>query len=142
MNKLSFSLALASFVVPALLSARVILPAHFTSNMVLQQQSSLLIKGQARPNATVDLQTSWSRTPVSATADGQGRFAGPKTERVTTRPAYGPVQPAPAEEAQENLLVGRNPIREALKSGRESRRSSCRRWTAPSWTRWSPAIRE
>ena len=50
---------------------------------------------------------------------GQGRFAGPKTDRVTTRPAYGPVQPAPAEEAQENLLVGRNPIREALKSGRD-----------------------
>ena len=51
---------------------------------------------------------------------GVGRFAGPKTERVTNRPAYGPVKPeAQTEELQENLLVGRNPIREALKSGRD-----------------------
>ena len=48
MNKRSFFLAMASLVVPAILSARVALPTHFTSNMVLQQQSSLLIKGQAR----------------------------------------------------------------------------------------------
>lgn len=36
------------------------------------------------------------------------------------RPAPAPVRPAaPAEEVMENLLTGRNPIREALKSGRD-----------------------
>ena len=55
---------------------------------------------------------------------GQGRFGSGQPEAPRApRPVYRP-QPArpaaPAEEpAQENLLVGRNPIREALKSGRD-----------------------
>ena len=106
MNKRSFFLAMASLVVPAILSARVALPTHFTSNMVLQQQSSLLIKGQARPNSTVDLQTSWSRTPVSVMADGQGRFemriATPKASLKPHTLTFSDGE----ETTLENVLIG------------------------------------
>ena len=64
---------------------------------------------------------------------GSARFERPygdrnKTQRYTTRPAPAPERrpsppPRPAarpdEETVENLLTGRNPIREALKSGRD-----------------------
>ena len=106
MNKRSFFLAMASLVVPAILSARVALPTHFTSNMVLQQQSSLLIKGQARPNSTVDVQTSWSRTPVSVMADGQGRFemriATPKASLKPHTLTFSDGE----ETTLENVLIG------------------------------------
>lgn len=49
------------------------------------------------------------------------RKPAPKTEQRPAKPA-APVQPKPqvqAEEMMENILTGRNPIREALKSGRD-----------------------
>ena len=106
MNRRSLFLVLASLAVPALLSARVVLPTHFTSNMVLQQQSALRIKGQARPHSTVDLQTSWSRTPASATADGEGRFemeiATPKASLKPQTLTFNDGE----ETTLENVLIG------------------------------------
>lgn len=40
-------------------------------------------------------------------------------EAPAFRPAPAPIMPPPAPEMPENLLVGRNPIREAIKAGRE-----------------------
>lgn len=54
--------------------AKVTLPAHFTSNMVLQQQRMIPIKGSARAGATVTLTTSWGKT-ASTTAGADGSFA-------------------------------------------------------------------
>ncbi len=55
--------------------------------------------------------------------DERPAFGGPRPQRRDERPTPppAPVPPAPAieEEVESNLLVGRNPIREALKAGRD-----------------------
>lgn len=47
---------------------RVTLPNHFTSNMVLQQKSTLKIHGTATPGKQVTLTTGWNRKGVTAQA--------------------------------------------------------------------------
>ena len=60
------------------------------------------------------------RGRFGAPQPGQGRFAPQAQPPRAPRPVYKAQPAAPAEEPQqENLLVGRNPIREALKSGRD-----------------------
>lgn len=54
-------------------SAKVTLPAHFTSHMVLQQQRDLVVRGKATPGSTVKLTTSWKQQ-AEALADIDGRF--------------------------------------------------------------------
>ena len=67
-------------------TAKVVLPSHFSSNMVVQRSTSLTIHGKAKPGATVTLKASWSKSPVSATSASDGSF----TLRIQTPKAGGP----------------------------------------------------
>lgn len=80
------SLALVGFC--SLAQARVTLPSHFTSNMVVQQQSTLKTKGQARPGSTVSLVTTWNKKGVTAQTDSQGAFC----MEIQTPKAGGPFE--------------------------------------------------
>ena len=67
------------FLVALLLSgglaqATVTLPSYFTDNMVLQQQTTLKLRGKASPNASVSVQTGWSRAALTAQADASGNW--------------------------------------------------------------------
>ncbi len=67
------------FLVALLLSgglaqATVTLPSYFTDNMVLQQQTTLKLRGKASPNASVSVQTGWSRAALTARADASGNW--------------------------------------------------------------------
>jgi sialate O-acetylesterase len=52
--------------------AEIKLPAIFSDNMVLQQQSSATVWGWAKPNATVRVTASWNGKSYSAKSDGTG----------------------------------------------------------------------
>lgn len=66
------------------LSAKIKLPAIFTDNMVLQQQSEVPFWGEATPAKTVKITTSWNNKTVETTADANGKW---KTNIPT--PVYG-----------------------------------------------------
>lgn len=78
---------LAAVVFSALsLGAKVTLPNFITDNMVMQQNSTLLIPGKAAPGAKVTVKTDWLERPVEAKADAAGVFA----VEVPTPAAGGP----------------------------------------------------
>ena len=54
--------------------AKIVLPSVFTSNMVVQQRSTLRIKGTASPNATVIFQVGWEKGIQTIQADAKGHF--------------------------------------------------------------------
>jgi len=60
----------------------------FGNGMVLQQQTAVAIWGKANPNAKIEIQTSWQRKPVLASAAGDGAW---KTT-IDTPAAGGPFQ--------------------------------------------------
>lgn len=68
MKRLSLTLLAALALVGQTAWSRVTLPAHFTSNMVLQQKSTLKIHGTARPGSQVSLVTGWDKRGVTAQA--------------------------------------------------------------------------
>jgi sialate O-acetylesterase len=68
------------------LNAQVKLPAIFTDNMVLQQQTDAAIWGKALPGAGITVKTSWNGRSYSARADKDGKW---KT-KVSTPAAGGP----------------------------------------------------
>ena len=68
MKRLSLTLLAALAFVGQTAWSRVTLPAHFTSNMVLQQKSTLKIHGTARPGSQVSLVTGWDKRGVTAQA--------------------------------------------------------------------------
>ena len=71
MKKLTIiCLFLAVFVLWAF--ADVKLPAIFSDNMVLQQQSQVAVWGWAKPNATVSVAGSWNKKSYSARSDAKG----------------------------------------------------------------------
>ncbi|MDD4489149.1 MAG: sialate O-acetylesterase [Paludibacter sp.] len=84
MKKLSF-LLLFSFMLTAL-NADIKLPAFFSSDMVLQQQTTAKIWGKAEPNKKVTLYTSWNLKRYKTTADKDGNW---KLSFATTK-AGGP----------------------------------------------------
>ncbi|WP_423148443.1 sialate O-acetylesterase [Rubrolithibacter danxiaensis] len=64
--------------------AKVILPAFFTNNMVLQQKDQVPLWGSAAPDKTVNVFTSWNNKKYTAKADNKGNW------KVTvSTPAYG-----------------------------------------------------
>lgn len=65
-------LFLLAAVLPLQLSAKVTLPAIFTDNMVLQQQSDVKIWGRAKPGKAVKVTTSWDGKTYAATASASG----------------------------------------------------------------------
>lgn len=66
--------------------AKVVLPTHITSNMVVQQNSTLSIKGTATPGSKVTLVTTWDKKGVQAEADDKGVFL----LKIQTPKAGGP----------------------------------------------------
>lgn len=87
--KIHFSLlVLISFIFSVTLNAQVKLPAIFSDNMVLQQQTDVAIWGTAKNNSTVKVTTSWNRKSYSAKAGSDGRWK----LKVSTPTAGGPYE--------------------------------------------------
>lgn len=86
--------------------AKVELPALFSDNMVLQQQSAVPLWGKSKPNAGVSVLPSWSAQPGTTVADAGGRW------RVTlaTPAAGGPhtltISDGDGELKLSNVMVG------------------------------------
>ncbi len=68
------------------LRAEIKMPAIFSDNMVLQQQSDVAIWGKSDANAMVRITTSWNKKSYSVRADNSGKW---KT-KVSTPSAGGP----------------------------------------------------
>ncbi len=88
-----------------LAQAKVTLPSVYTDNMVVQQKSTLKIRGKATPNADVTLNAGWSRGLVNTKADAQGMWY----MEVATPKAGGPYRMVFSdgeETAIDNVLVG------------------------------------
>lgn len=66
--------------------AKVVLPPHFSSNMVVQRNSVMTIEGTSRAQCEVVLKASWHKKPVKAMSDKEGRFC----IKVRTPKAGGP----------------------------------------------------
>lgn len=62
--------------VVASISAKIKLGSLLTDNMVMQQNSEVMIWGEAEPGTVVNITPSWSRQIVSVTADKSGRWQG------------------------------------------------------------------
>lgn len=77
---------LSLFLLSINVNAEVKLPAIFGDNMVLQQQTDAAIWGQATPNKTVKITTSWNKKSYSAQADSEGKWK----IKVQTPSAGGP----------------------------------------------------
>jgi len=56
------------------LNAQPALPAIFSDNMVLQQNTKVAIWGKSQPNAEVELLGSWMNEKIRTTADATGNF--------------------------------------------------------------------
>jgi len=54
--------------------AEVKLPAIFSDNMLLQQNTQVNIWGKAESNKTVSIKASWNKTPIKTTADSNGNW--------------------------------------------------------------------
>jgi len=85
MKKLSIVL-LTLFLFYSTTYAEIKLPAFFSSDMVLQQQSTIKIWGKAEPHKTVTLFTSWNLKRYKTTADQDGNW----TLSFNTSKAGGP----------------------------------------------------
>ncbi len=69
-------LALATACASALiLNAKVTLPEYFTSNMVIQQKSTLTIKGVSSNKQAVAITTSWDKKTHTAPVNSDGAFS-------------------------------------------------------------------
>lgn len=83
---LSLGILLSCFICSSNLFAEVKLPAFFNDNMVLQQQSSCAIWGNATKNAKVSVTTSWDKKSYTSVASADGSFK----LKVATPKAGGP----------------------------------------------------
>ena len=79
-----YSLCLFFAVLNFGVSAEIKLPAIFSDNMVIQQQSQVAIWGWAKPNANVSVTGSWNRQAISVRSDANGCWR----TKITT-PAAG-----------------------------------------------------
>jgi sialate O-acetylesterase len=87
------------------LFAEVKLPAIFSDNMVLQQQTDVAFWGKAAVNATVRISTSWNNRSYSARADREGNWK----LKVSTPGAGGPYNITVTEGKSltlKNVLIG------------------------------------
>jgi len=87
------------------MEAKVKLPAIFTSNMVLQQQSEVPFWGEASPNKTVKITTSWNKKEYKTLADKNGKWKA----TVSTQVYGGPFSIEISDGSKlilENVLIG------------------------------------
>ena len=67
-----------------LADAEVTLPSFLSDNMVLQQNSTVIFRGSAQPNARVTIDLGWSDKKIKTQADASGKWSSP----IST-PGYG-----------------------------------------------------
>ncbi|MBQ0114777.1 MAG: 9-O-acetylesterase [Bacteroidales bacterium] len=72
MRKNLLTLAVCALALGA--QAKVTLPAYMTSNMVVQQQSKLIVKGNATNHGTVTVTAGWTKRPYNGPTDNAGNF--------------------------------------------------------------------
>ena len=99
------SFLLISFIFSGNLNGQVKLPAIFSDNMVLQQQTDVAIWGTAKNNSTVKLTTSWNKKSYSARAGSDGRWK----MKVSTPSAGGPYEVTVSEGNTlrfKNVMIG------------------------------------
>ena len=70
----SFFVGAALFMLVAPVSARITLPAFFTDNMVVQQNSMLTLEGKAKPQRTVTVVASWNKQKYTVKSQADGSF--------------------------------------------------------------------
>jgi sialate O-acetylesterase len=98
-------LLLIFFIYSGNLNAQVKLPAIFSDNMVLQQQTDVAIWGTAKNNSTVKITTSWNKKSYSARAGSDGRWK----VKVSTPSAGGPYEVTVSEGNTlrfKNVMIG------------------------------------
>ncbi|MEG2598702.1 MAG: sialate O-acetylesterase [Muribaculaceae bacterium] len=86
-------------------SAKISLPSYFSNNMVLQQNSSVLLHGTAKKNAKVRINLGWNNETLSTQADTNGAWS----VKVTTKNAGGPynITISDGQKLQlNNILIG------------------------------------
>ncbi|MDR1886829.1 MAG: sialate O-acetylesterase [Prevotellaceae bacterium] len=84
--RISFILMTATFCVFTV-KAEIKLPAVFSDNMVLQQQSQVAVWGKAKANSSVTVTCSWNRKSYSAKSDDNGSW---KLKVQTPEASYTP----------------------------------------------------
>jgi len=86
MKRISKILFIGLFSISAL-HAEIKLPAIFSDNMLLQQNTQVNLWGKADANKTVSLKASWSKVAIKTTADANGnwkaKLATPKADGKT-----------------------------------------------------------
>lgn len=98
-------LLLAFFPIGTLAYSQISLPAMFSDNMVLQQQSDVPIWGKAKANSKVKIVTSWDKRTYSAVADSNGKWQ----VSLKTPSAGGPYEITVSEKNTvrlRNILIG------------------------------------
>lgn len=55
--------------------AKVSLPAYFSDNMIIQQKSSLVFPGKAKPNKNIVLETGWDKKKYTTRSDSNGTWS-------------------------------------------------------------------
>lgn len=83
-------------------SAKITLPAYITDNMIVQQNDTLKIKGQANPNSNVKIRPGWDKNEYTFTVDGEGHFYAD----IATPSAGGPF--SISFENEDDILVLEN----------------------------------
>lgn len=84
MGQLKTTLLFIALCIGYTVQAKVKLPAVFSDNMVLQQKTNAAFWGQAEPNKTIEIGTSWSARKYTALADGNGDW-----KILVATPSYG-----------------------------------------------------
>ena len=85
-RRIGFCAVLACTGLPTPLQAKITLPAFFTDNMIIQQQTTMTLFGKAKPNKKVSIETSWNNQHYETKADAQGNWQ----VAVSTPTAGGP----------------------------------------------------
>lgn len=69
-------------------SARITLPAFFTDNMVVQQNSMLTLEGKAKPQRTVTVVASWNKQKIHCQIPGRRFIPVGDTDTCGWWPVY------------------------------------------------------
>lgn len=87
------------------LHAKIVLPAMFTDNMVLQRQTEVAFWGTATPRCTVTIKTSWNNKEYLVNSSDKGEWR----TRISTPQAGGPYYIIVSDETSirlDNVLIG------------------------------------
>lgn len=86
--------------------AAIVLPSYFTDNMIVQQNSTLLIHGKAAPGADVSIRAGWEPDAVEIRAENDGSFAASISTPVAGGPYTLSIGDTDSTVTLENVLSG------------------------------------